>query len=487
MTSLPEIVALMYRADWTKLSLSADVQGEHVLIAPGRRCRSEHGSCVNSRDGDRTWMLDRELPGEMMTWGGLDPPFPEHFDPAGQLSAFALTYPGDEVTQDRRTHHLIAIPRPDRMSRQYEARRVDLFVDAEFGIVLRREDSYANRAGWSTELSNLRVDPPEANDPSQFAAPPGVKEHVSPLQDFPSIGAAKFAANAASAGLGMFVRYVPDVPWRRPAARHDAEAAMPPAEPEPPPGEQLTDDQLYLLHLGGTREPVLSATAHLWTDPALFGGVLKSGADKAGMGGLRILGDAIERRSAANHTITAIQLGTGGRYRIERPGADERKYGRRKPNLVVCDGKQRWQVFGDRALASAPKSFRDDLGQLAELIDPSWLPRHWLSDQADVVSGDRPAIRFRVLRRDGRDRKRPGHFHRADVTVDMELGVITRLVLYRDDKPVQRAELRDLAAVDSVSPDLPPGLRVERERLSASDFFASRLIPRGNWCGDGGG
>jgi hypothetical protein len=49
MAGEPDLVGLLYRADWTRLSLSAEVNdGSTVLIAPGRRYRLQAG--ITSRD-----------------------------------------------------------------------------------------------------------------------------------------------------------------------------------------------------------------------------------------------------------------------------------------------------------------------------------------------------------------------------------------------------------------------------------------------------
>jgi hypothetical protein len=51
MAGLPEVIGLLHRADWTRLSLSAEVRFESgraaLLIAPGGHYRMEHGLCLD--------------------------------------------------------------------------------------------------------------------------------------------------------------------------------------------------------------------------------------------------------------------------------------------------------------------------------------------------------------------------------------------------------------------------------------------------------
>jgi hypothetical protein len=44
MTGEPDLIGLLYRADWTRLSLSAEVNdGSTLLVAPRRRYRMQTG------------------------------------------------------------------------------------------------------------------------------------------------------------------------------------------------------------------------------------------------------------------------------------------------------------------------------------------------------------------------------------------------------------------------------------------------------------
>src|SRR5258706_3986251 len=99
MTGEGELVGLLHRADWTRLSMSARVSdGSTVLIAPGRRYRYQAGEYVTGCDGGRP----RELPGEdvdeveaSVHWvSGPEPPIRELLCPAWLLESSRLEGPG---------------------------------------------------------------------------------------------------------------------------------------------------------------------------------------------------------------------------------------------------------------------------------------------------------------------------------------------------------------------------------------------------------
>ena len=62
MAGLPEVIGLLHRADWTRLSLSVEVRFESgraaLLIAPGghyRMERQDEDALVQGNDGQRGW------------------------------------------------------------------------------------------------------------------------------------------------------------------------------------------------------------------------------------------------------------------------------------------------------------------------------------------------------------------------------------------------------------------------------------------------
>jgi hypothetical protein len=125
-----ELVALLYRADWTRLGLSGEVSGvdetsltmiTHVqaghretggsfppfppeftarrpeltrlLVAPGRRYRKDRqdGQVTQGCDGERIWLWWRDPPpGEVHLRGGPEPPFPALLCPSWLLAGYDL-------------------------------------------------------------------------------------------------------------------------------------------------------------------------------------------------------------------------------------------------------------------------------------------------------------------------------------------------------------------------------------------------------------
>ena len=80
MTGEADLIALLYRADWTRLSLSAEVNdGSTLLVAPGKRYRMQTGEHVKGCDGDRPWELRQRTVTEGTAreehmYGGPEPP-----------------------------------------------------------------------------------------------------------------------------------------------------------------------------------------------------------------------------------------------------------------------------------------------------------------------------------------------------------------------------------------------------------------------------
>ena len=102
MTGEPDLISLLYRADWTRLSLAAELSdGSSLLVAPGRRYRLEyegdHGGRADGSDGDHAWTLRPPdaaplPPRDFENGPGL--PVPALFRPAGLLARFTLDVGG---------------------------------------------------------------------------------------------------------------------------------------------------------------------------------------------------------------------------------------------------------------------------------------------------------------------------------------------------------------------------------------------------------
>ena len=98
MTGEPDLIALLYRADWTRLSLSAEVNdGSTLLVAPGKRYRMQTGEHVEGCDGDRPWELrQRTVTEGTALYGTPEPPLPHLLCPAWLLTGSRLEVRGRE-------------------------------------------------------------------------------------------------------------------------------------------------------------------------------------------------------------------------------------------------------------------------------------------------------------------------------------------------------------------------------------------------------
>jgi hypothetical protein len=307
------LVALLYRADWRRLSLSGEVRGGRepwtwavsdprrprpggpdawvppfpppgtfagtdvtLLVAPGKRYRmaSADGRRVRGCDGERAWGLFGEVPqGAEIHFGGAEePPFSELLEPSWLLSGYDLAIEGDATACGRAAirviatarahdHHKLAAP-PLRWPPVIWADRVVALIDAELGILLRCESRRGEQTPDVAEFLSLGV-PAEAV-PGQFTAPPGsvFSGGAWPWSSFTfpfgeaGREVAKTAAGLAAAGLGAAIKYTPR---RRsdPFARATEEAADPDAvlprddgpAPDGPPGYGAPPVSDELLHL----------------------------------------------------------------------------------------------------------------------------------------------------------------------------------------------------------------------------------------------
>jgi hypothetical protein len=241
MASLPDVIGLLYRANWTRLSLSADIRSGSdrdlaqrrwrttrppefpdrpaghfradpdggppirdkwpeeerggyrrrraaLLMAPGGRYRQEFGddppSRVQGSDGERSWIWyrpDLEPGPGFSVFGGNEPPSPELLCPAELLSGFSLEVRGPVTACGRDAIAVVATPRtsighggPLRPAR---SDLLEVIVDAELGILLRRETTFEGQRLALTELTAVVLSPPEAADSSRFAPPAG--SHIS--------------------------------------------------------------------------------------------------------------------------------------------------------------------------------------------------------------------------------------------------------------------------------------------------------------------
>jgi outer membrane lipoprotein-sorting protein len=529
---LQTVIGLLYRADWTRLSLSAAVRSERdgdvalrrlramrpsgfrpgptmrlrpdpgggppimedvpeeelggyrygqaeLLIAPGRRYRLEHGDETDRIDGSdgvrgwTWWRADLAPSPSLQIDIGEEPPLPELLCPFDLLSGFSLDVRGPVTACGRDAVAVTATPRRDDIGSRPSLRdhfydRIEVIVDAELGILLRREETFEGQRLTLTELAAVTPSPPAAADPTRFAPPPG--SHISQglgeslRQTFggPGWQTAKDVAGLAAGGLGALIRLSPHLPGYDPAGQDDLQAAMPPPEPGPlGPGDGplASDDLPYLLYRSGLA-PVLDATLYRWQDLAAMTARVPDSARAAGHGGVGYLLDAATRGKTVAQAVARLRAGGPGRYRVDYLT----RRGRSNPKTVACDGERRWQVYEDQTMVGPAGPPPHDI---ASLIDSSWLFGHRLSGGAEITYRGRRAYQLRVTRGPNWQRPGPLMFFPADAIVDAETGCLLRLISYAGDQPAAWWELRDVGTEPGDPGEfrlhVPPGVRVVEE------------------------
>ena len=446
-----DVVGLLHRADWTRLSLSARVSdGSAVLVAPGMRYRYDSAEYATGCDGGRPWELcpdDDDEDGRVHWVSGPEPPLPELLCPARLLEDSVLKVQG-RVRACGRDALDVAISRPGRRGQPAGAGDasfpVRAWVDAELGILLRIAVPGNGEPPEMTELVSADFDPDI--DPSRFAPPPGSRIAESTGEALgamlgPAWWAAKTAAGLAAGGLGAWIRYSP-FRRARPAAADGAglESAIPADEPPPdlspgraPAGPAVSAHLLELLQAGPAA--VFTATLHKWTGIGALASSVPASARRAGFGGLGVLMDAIASEPATSHAVCRIRVAGPGRYQI-----DHARPPRRGPVTIASDGQRTWQVYPDKITVSPAEPLPRDI---RDLTDPSWLLRCWLSGGDPIPGTGRPVCRINAGRRPG-DEFPAMIFPAAVAQFDTDLGLVLRLTSYIGVKPVQRLELRDL-------------------------------------------
>ncbi len=215
--------------------------------------------------------------------------------------------------------------------------RVSVVVDAELGILLRRELSYPDGTVRVTEFLGLEVG--GAVDPSVFSpvagsffgGRPGAEDGSgrSPLEDL-GVEALKLVGGLAAGGLGAAIKYSPkrQVDPFAAATTEDPDDAMPDDEPLPAwaggsaaggsaaeaggsgagaAGAEgrtpVGDEVLNLLYRGGLEPTAFSGRLCEWMDGEVMGGAIAGrGAGVGPAGGVR------RRRVPGRHGAFARRL-----------------------------------------------------------------------------------------------------------------------------------------------------------------------------------
>lgn len=444
------LAGLLHRADWTRLSMSAEVSdGSAVLVAPGRRYRYDSAEYVTGCDGGRPWELDRDDddPDGSVHWiSGPEVPLAELLCPAWLLEDSALEVLGHARACGRDALD-VAVTRPRRPGAGETSTPVRALVDAELGIVLRLAEPGDGAELDVTELVSADFDP--VIDPARFAPPPGSRVAEGLGDAFggmlgPAWQAAKTAGGLAAGALGTWIRYSPFRRAQRPGGI-DFEAAIPADEPPPdlspdkvPAGPPVTDDLLEFLHAGGPDG--FTATLHHWIGIGALASSVPAAARRAGFGGLGVLMDAIADQPTTSHQVSRIRVAGPGRYQI-----DHARQPPRLPVTIACDGQRYWKVYTDKITTGPAEPLPSYIGDLA---DPSWLLRCWLSGGHTIPGAGRTAYRINAGRRPGEESLRM-MFPTAVAVIDAGLRLVTRLTFYIGARPVERYELRDISAADA--------------------------------------
>jgi hypothetical protein len=463
MNDAPDLVVLLYRADWTRLSLAAEVshtidhdlealrsetrvpgagmrarpRGPHgpvagsgwrarptgnewetatdlqgtetsrstLLVAPGGRCRHQGDGFVSGCDGDRTW-TEFEADGRLVeAIGGPKPPLWTLLRPSWLLTGFTLEILRSATACGRDGLQVVATPR--RSIREstagwhHSVDRIEVIVDAELGILLRREEIFEGKPLSLTELVSVSFNPAEAADDAQFQPPSGweaaEKNAKFPSPDGPGWELAKLATGLTARGMGALIKSKPADPFGQ-ATSEEPEAAMPEEEPVAPGASPVSDEVLHLLHDSESRRtPGIEATLHHWHDVA-----------------------------------------------------------------TVCDGQRCWKIY-DEGVTAGPAA--PPPSEIGDLFDPSWLLESRLTGGTETVIGGRRGYRLAVASDDPRWQTM---FSPDEVVVDAELGFLLCSISHAGPRTVTRYELRDLITAytgeaGDFQPDLPPGTPVVEE------------------------
>jgi hypothetical protein len=568
-----ELAGLLYRADWTRLALTGTVFGagwvpnttvthrwrtwetgprthhfplpdppswmtesiaeppgaqRTLILAPGRRYRvtSADSSRVVGCDGERAWQWFADLPTDTEVRFDRRPevPVPELLAPVWLLLGYRLTI-GEETTVAGRPG--IAVTGVERLGPSPglfgstlmpwglapRPERVSVVIDAELGIVLRRE-SWSGSAETDADVTEfLSLAVVGSADPSVFTAPAGSFFGDGPRDgrsserrpvDEAGRAALKMVGGLAAGGLGAAIRYTP----RRQAdpfaaaTAEDPDDAMPADDPLPgwaadgaaaDGGPPVSDEVLDLLYRGGLDPVPFTAEMHEWGDSDVVAGAMRrvvpESARRAGFGGVGFLVDAIlaDERDAGRieHAVVRVQLGGAwDRYRVDRVRRAAPEPARRvrvrdgDEVTVACDGERTFKVFEDEVRVGPARVLDEGrLGDLGQLLDGSWLLACRLSGGEAVEVDGRPA--YLVIATAG-----PGPALRAPMTwmpawwlpvvavVDASSGRLLRVTRYRDGKAAIRLELRSVS--DGGSEDFgftpPEGLPVVEEPERPTEF-----------------
>jgi outer membrane lipoprotein-sorting protein len=395
------------------------------------------------------------------------PPLATLLRPTWLLTGFALENDGPVTACGREALRVVATPRQG-IRRDPTARRdqpldrIEVIVDAELGILLRHEEIFQGQPLSLTELVSVSFDPAQAGDDAQFQPPSGwaaAEKNAKPTPpDVLSSDLVNFTMVLMGGGLGALIKPSLSDPFGQ-ATREEPETAMPEDEPIPPGALPVSDEVLHLLHASQVRQVLgIEATLHGWTDITALLARAPDRVPRAGLSRIGSLVDAAGQRIPTEHTVTRLRIAGPDRYRIDELAGPK---ARARPVTTVCDGERCWSIFADKVKVGPTAPPR---GEIANLLDPSWLLEARLTGGTETVIGGRRGYRLAVA---------PDYPHRIpmyspdEVVVDAELGVLLSWITRRGPRTLMRYELRDVTPYSGepgdLQPDLPPGIRVIEE------------------------
>jgi outer membrane lipoprotein-sorting protein len=514
MTGLRDLVALLYRADWTQLSLSgeltrrADRSAEQwlrapagqapssltqeppqweettstVLVAPGGRFRVENPARDDHRDvtvcdGESCWRLVGDW-AERREAGLGDPALAQLLDPSWLLAAYVLEETGTIEASGRTASCVTARPRPFGQ-RGNRPDRIDLLVDAELGILLNLEARHDGRLIEAVRLDPVTMRPDQVPDLTQFSPPPGTTS-AGPGSSVAEFGQLKgplgqvvgTAADLTANALGFAIKHAPR-PSEAPAG---PPMPLPAPEPESVPDEPLSSDVINLLHRTGLPGQAFTAEIRHWANTEVMlerWQRLRSAMPQpvTGIFGPDALWTALgERAPGLAYRTARLRIAAPGQYRLDYLSGDWHA-----KLAVACDGQRLQTRYRNRVVTGPVKQLASDWVRLA---DPAWLLlSDWqLSLAAETTVGDRPGLLAwadiqpvpepSLLFEVGWYRPRRGlTFDRVAVVIDTQLGILLRLVGYFDGRPAACFELHDVQQIGAADPaeftlEIPPGTRV---------------------------
>jgi hypothetical protein len=448
-----------------------------LLIEPGGRFR-----CI--RDDDSPWETGPA-------------PCTELLSPAWLPAMFELDPAGPGFIAGRRAYRVIGRPRPVSRGRARRGRsalrpaerplifglesvdRVDAYVDAELGILLRSERLFRGQVVGRSEVTGLSLDPPahshldddlSEGETAGESAETGADESAF---SGPGWERLKATANAGAAAMGFAIRHAPhrEAPaGSRPGSPPDYPAtSRDTGWPGPPgPDEPVSAQIIALLYDAGLSHTAFDAELRTWADAATAAAAFRHMTRNANLSGVNRLADAMTQRATTWQGRDTVRIGLPGRYRIDYVDGGKAN---RKSSTEACDGEQRWRVFPGHVTVGVALPLPS---AIARMVDPAWLLEWRLTGGAHVVEGGRAGFLIRVSRRSLSAAATSTPSTPAEAVGDAELGILLRLSQEQGGRPSMQQSFSDLTVRPQSEPGdyrvtIPAGTRVVKDSGTVLD------------------